>query len=429
MRNNEPLPLGEKLRQVRQARKMSQKKVAEATKYAISSISHIEVGRIDCDPDILLLIRKALGIEKMPLLDPERKVFKDKLLAFYDLILEWKHEEAKEMQEELSNIKFLPFERELNTYYNLLKCRLLLSENRFDEAAEILEVVGENLQEMDEESTYFYYCNMGVLNMRTANEEVAMEFFLKANKLVKLNYKGHDVLYYNIARCSMKLGFLVRSIDFLEKWNEMFLGEKSYEHVGLWVDSMLARGYIRMNRLQSAKSLLEKCLTKAKRINNKRYMGMIFYDYGFMYKAAGAGNSAIEYLDRALECFEKGEINYMEVLYLKVLCYIDMKYNVSCMQLIAEGKKLAEGSEMYTVFFESAKHLTSLSNHKSTQYIEGVTIPYMLKTFSFYAALVYSEALREYFESKGGGFGKKALQMAEISRGIYKRMMEGGDFE
>jgi len=429
MRDNETLPLGEKLRQVRQARKMSQKLVAIPALYTIGQISHIEKGRATCNADTLLKIREVLGIEKMPLFEPERKVFKDKLCAFYDLISEWKLDEAKEMREELSDIKYLPFERELNTYYDLFDCRLLIAEGKFDEAAEILKTIEESLQEVDDEIIYYYYCNMGALNMRRFNEEVAMEFFLKASKLVKLGYKGYDVLHFNIARCLMKLGFLVRSIDLLEKWHEMFSGEESDEHIELLVNSMLARNYIRLNRLQSAKSLLRKCLTKARLMNNRRYMGVVFYDYGFMYKAAGAGNSAIEYLDKALECFEEGETNYMEVLYLKVLCYIDMKYNTLCMQLIEEGKKLAKGSEMYTTLFESAEHLISLSDHTSTQHIEGVTIPYLLKTFSFYAALVYSEAVREYFEGRGSGFAKKAMQMSDVSRSIYARMMEGGDFE
>jgi len=428
MRNNKTLPIGEKLKQVREARGMTQKEVAAVAMYSAPSISSIEAGRMDCEADGLLLVRKALNIEKMPLLESERKVFKDKLLIFCDLILDWKIEEAKEMQEELSDIEYLPFECELNTYYKLFECLLLLTENNFDEAAAILKTIAVNLQETDDEITYYYYYNMGILNSKTFNDEVAMEFFLKANRLIKSGYKGHEVLHYNTASCLMGLGFLVQSVSFLEKWHEMFSSEKSDRYIGLWIDELLARNYIRLNRFQDAQPLLEKCLKKAKTLNNKRYIGIIFYDYGLMYKTAGAGSSALEYLDKALECFKGDEINYLEALYLKVLCCVDMKYSTLCVKSIEEGKKLAKGNEMYTILFESAKHLTSLSNHKSTQYIEGIAIPYLVSNFSFYAALVYSETLRKYFEGKGDGSVKKALLMSDVTRGIYERMLNGGDF-
>jgi len=429
MRNNETLPLGEKLRQVRKARNVSQELIANATQYTIGNVSHMEKGKAPCEPDTLLQIKKVLNVETMPLLDSERPAFKDRLLNFYDLILEWKNEEAKEIGKELSDIKFLPFERELNTYYNLFNSRLLIAEGEFDKATEILKTVERYLPEADDELTFYYYCTMGTLNLRTFHDEVAMDFFIKSSDLMRLNYNGHALLQFNIAHCLMRLGFLARSIKSLEKWHEMYSGEQSYEYIGLWVDDMLARNYIRLNHLKDAKELLDKCFKKAKLFNNKRYIGMIFYDYGFMYKTAGDGNSAIEYLNKALECFEEGEANYMEVLYLKVLCCIDMKYSTLCKELIEEGRKLAKGSEEYTIFFESAKHLTSLSDHKSTQHIEGVTIPYLLSNFSFYAALVYSEALRKYFESKGARFIKKALQMSEVSRCVYERMLGGGEFE
>ncbi|MCL2592928.1 MAG: helix-turn-helix domain-containing protein [Defluviitaleaceae bacterium] len=429
MQTDKTLHLGQKLRLIREAKGMTLKDVAAAARYAFSTIGQVERGEANCESDMLRMIRVALDIENLPLLEAERKTFKGRLLTFYDLILERKIKEATEVQEKLSGIEFLQFEQELNTYYKLFKSRLLILKGKFDEAVEILKAVEISLHIVDDEITCYYYCSMGVLNCFISKYDMAMEFFLKANKLMRPSYKGHAVLHYNTALCLMRLGYLFHAIKSLEKWHEIFSNEKAYESIRMLVDSMLARNYIRFNYLQDAKALLEKCLAKVEFFNNKQDIGGVFYDYGLMYKTAGDCNSAIEYLNKALDSFEEGDLNYMEALYLKTLCYIDMKYDTLCIEFAATGKRLAEGNEMYTILFESAGHLASLNNSKSTQYIEGVTIPYLLGTSLFTAALVYSEALREFFENKGNRFIKKALQMSEVSRSIYKRRQEGSYLE
>jgi len=101
---SKPLELNEKLRQIREAKKMTQRELADSMGYAITAVSSIETGANNCTPDALRLFREALDIKHLPLLESERQSYKDKGYNVYNFIIDRKLEEAKELLSESTRL-------------------------------------------------------------------------------------------------------------------------------------------------------------------------------------------------------------------------------------------------------------------------------------------------------------------------------------
>jgi len=101
-----------------------------------------------------------------------------------------------------------------------------------------------------------------------------------------------------------------------------------------------------------------------------------------------------------------------------------MKSSSACVELLVEGKKLSQESKKYTILFESLEHQMTPNDEKSINYLETIALPYFLEMSANHTALYYCEFLREHYEKKG--LQKKTLQMTEIARTIYIKMLKGG---
>jgi len=434
MKTGIDLPLGEKLKQIRNARKLTQEQVGAFVKYTGSNISFIESGRITCDPEILPTIRKFLKVDKMPLFESERPSFKYELSKLYNHTSEREFEAANEIKKKLADIIYLPFDQELIALYELFICRLLLGEKKDEEAKAILNKYAPIEDEFTDELKYYYYNILGTLRFRVADYKEALAFYLKSQKLIKDDYDGIEPVYLNISTCLSRLGYTVSSVMFLEDIEKISKGRANF--TGLHRDHKLAIEYINLGHLRRAKDLLDKCYINVKKVidektsNNltdyKIMYGAILHNYGCLYFKAADWNMAIKYLDQALDYFERKSVYYLDVLCTKILCLIEMECPSKCRGLVAEGRELSQGNKYYTIMLESLEHLTTPNDIKSINYIETITLPYFLEIQDNISALYYCEFLRKQFEKKE--LSTKALQMSEIARTIYKDKVEGGVF-
>lgn len=424
MKRDDNLTLGEKIRMMREAKGVSQVRLAESISYSAPRLSQIENGESPCQPDVLIAIKKALNLEGVPLYDLERQGFKDKLYRWYDLINDSDLGKAKTMQGKLSDITYLPFDTELNLLYNLFRCKLLLVENNIEAAKAILENFSSALDELSNEISYHYYYNMGTLNYKDAQRKEALEFYLKAKEFMIYGFEGNASLHLNIATCLSVLGFVVSSILFLEEdVRELYSSGRTTIPVG-HIDSLIALGFIELGQLPKAKKLLEKCHKRAINTDDEALLGVVLHNFGYLYRRAGDWNMSMEYLKQALAHFREGSLEYLDSLYQKALCFIEMKGFSSCAELLEEGKRISIGNKSYQVLFKSVECLLSPNDNKSIEYLDTVTIPYFLEIGENLKVLYYCEFLREHYEKKG--IVKKAGQMSEIARKIYQDMHHGG---
>ncbi|MCL2285903.1 MAG: helix-turn-helix transcriptional regulator [Firmicutes bacterium] len=408
---------------MRETKGVSQAKLAEAVSYSAPRLSQIENDESPCPPDVLISIKKALKLEGVPFYDLERQGFKDKLYRWHDTINDTDFDKAKKMQEELSPITYLPFDKELNAFYSMFKCKLLLAVNDMPAAKEILQSFDIVSEEPDYEILYHYYYNMGSLSYKTTQRKDALNYYLKAKEVMAYGFEGSARLHFNIATCLISLGFVVSSILFLENVRELYSGGQAAVP-SLRIDSMIAIGFIGLGQLPKAKKLLEKCLRTVESTKDEALFGIILHNLGYLYRKAGDWNMSMEYLNQATGHFTKGSSNYLENLYQKVRCLADMKAFSTCTELLDEGKKLSADNKPYAILFESVRCLIFPNDSKSVEYLETVTIPYFLDIGENLTVLDYCEFLREHYERKG--IVKKSGQMSEIARKIYKEMHSGG---
>jgi len=135
MENNLRPALGERLRQIRDAKGMSIETLAQEINSNKSTVSRIERGETSVSAENMAKIRKALGIEKVPLLEHELQLYKDRLWVWNDLLEADRVADARAMQEEMAVLLDVPFEHDLYTLYHAIGLWLLCRENKHQQRA------------------------------------------------------------------------------------------------------------------------------------------------------------------------------------------------------------------------------------------------------------------------------------------------------
>ncbi|MCL2197614.1 MAG: helix-turn-helix transcriptional regulator [Defluviitaleaceae bacterium] len=422
--NTKKPPIGLILKRIRKDVGLSQEAVSNVLMYDRTKISHIENGTCSCPDDTLRDFKKVLGVERLPFTETERREFTKLLHKWHDMINEREFEDALEMQKELKCIKYLEYDTELNKLYLLFECRLLLGYMKDpDKAMTILKKI-EAYGELSIVEEHHYNYNMGTLSIIRGNKEDMFKYYLRAFELMQNGLKVNFVLYYNIAYCYELMGRHARSIAFLEKIRELnYGGGKVLSKIV--VDAFLALNFIKIGYLQGAKTLLDEC---AKQIpdDDPKYKHLILNNYGYMYRVAKNFYTAIKYLDMALDCSEKGSIDYLGNLYQKAWCLLELRNFNACKELVQEGMGLTTESTIYSILFKSLHHLITLNETNSFEYVYGVTIPYLVEQKNNDVALEYCNFVINYYTKRNTVPTSKIGKLKKIAYHLYAEMKEGG---
>ena len=423
--NQELIPnLGGILKKIRIDKGLSQEKLADKISRDNTTISKVEAETMNCSYELLMEIKTALGIEWLPFYKSERKGFRNKLYLWHDVINESNLDVAKEMQKKLSYIEFIPDDIDLNTYYHLFNCKLLLATNKLESANCILETLEINLDKLNEIQLYYYYHNKGTWNIRNDYTKEALDFYLQACESAPPKMEKDIWLYYNISLCYKRLGMLSCSTAFLEKARNLYSNNPK-NILAFHIDCFLAKNYIAIGQLYLAKKILDECYEKAKLNNKLELISQIMPTYGYMYRVNKDYDTAIEYLDKALSCLDENSELFMEALYQKILCLIETKRFTPCISLLEKGKDLSLKNETYSIMFESLRCLTRMTNPLSAKYIKDEAIEHMRENKLNYIALEYCHFLIQYYLPKGDRGQATARKISAMAYNFYKEMLEG----
>lgn len=418
--------LGEKIRQIRKAKGLSQENLAYDIDCSIATISRIEQGGSCLSSQLLEAIKKALGVQSAPLLPEEEYGFRERLYIWRRLILDQHLTEAKRLQKDLSSILALPFERDLITLYQLFEIQLLLAEKNFKAATKNLQLLSTIQETMSSESLYHYHFNAGSLYLLQNRNKAALDALLAAYHIAKANTLSKDGdLYAGLAFAYSRVGQPFRSVMFFEIAHQVY-GENKTISQSLKLDNKLAYNYIVIKEVEQARALLDTCLINAKSIGDELFIALTLHNYGWSYVGSKQWDLAFDYFDKAAKLYEKKSLRmYLEQLYNKSRCLIALKKFARSKEVIAEATELYGDNEYFSIHFESLCHLMKLRESASCQYIEKTTIPYFvhIERHDLGKALDYCEALEEYYTNKGNI--KKTLEVAAIERNIYKNIVLG----
>jgi len=426
--------IGEIIKDLRTYRKMTQEDLAQATFSNKSTICQIERGNSKCSDNLLRMIKTALDVKILPLFEAERSEFRDMLYKWYNAISARDWDTAKELQEKLSVIKLLPDDKEFNRLYSVFECRLLLGLNELDAAKRLLAKFETELDELSDIQLYHHYYNQGTYNSRVKNNQAALNNYLKANALIRHDFGKNTLLYYNIAICYERLGNVALAATYLEVACELYpITQNNAPEFSLY--NSLGMCYISTGHLQRAKMTLDKAhtiaLSEYKTISNdysKVRMGMVLSNYGYLFRMAKKWNSAIEYLDKALDILDKNNVYYLKTLYQKALVLIAEGDTLSCHELLEEGVKLSKDSAIQSAEFKALELLVNL-NDDSARYIETEILPFLIKNNCFYTSLDFAMVLRDFLKGKEQSNKIRTLEISDIICTILMQMSEGGVVE
>lgn len=429
MKASNTISLGRKIGQIRNYMSISQKKLASDLKCSIATISRIENDQINCDSKMLKAIISSLGIEGAPLNKGRDAAFREQLYVWRKVIKDRRVNEARQMQEGLSVILNLPFEQDLIATYRLFEINLLIAEKKLTLAEEKLSYFDSFAESLSVENLYHYYFNKGSLHMHQKQTEIALAYSLIAlayslnsNELDIHNFEEEAYLYYNIAVCYSQLGMPFRSTRYIKQASALIYDDRA-SVLGLYLDNLLASNYMRTGEEALALELFDKCIVRARSIGYQLYIGIALHNLGCLCLKANELKQAMNYFDQAFEYFKMDDWFYLENMYFKIRCLIELKEFSQCEEILMNTKEIVNQNEKYQLLFNFLVHILSIKKESSRRYLIEIAIPHLVASNEYYKALDFCNVLENYFTKRN--IGRKSLEIAAISRDIYKKIIFG----
>jgi len=424
MKNSTPLHLGEKIRQIRVAKGLSQENLAYAIGKSKSHMSRLERGESEFDDEMLEATKKYLGIEKSPLLPFELEMFRSRIWYWNELAHNHRWDEAKAVREELSHILDLPYERELTLLYKMIEARMLFKENDDPAVEERLSYVEGFLNEASTDVLYLYHRVKGTL-LYSIDHKNAMKHFLLALEYNNNEQRPDVALLVLIGYTCTYAGKLLQATRYFERYIQEYRGDRTHALL-CQAEHYLAICYAVSGELDEAKKLFESSLAKARNTRAKTLLGQALADMGYINARMGNYKAAHDFYNDALQYFQESSVLYVMALTLKAAYLIELNDYDACKSILDEAKTLAENNEELLIFIEATRHEMTLNDKQSTDYLETVAIPFYISRGGIDyldAAVRLCDKLEAQYLKRGAA--RKADAIARISRDIYKRLIYG----
>ena len=418
------LSVAEKVLMLRTHHKVSQVELAEFMRVKKERISYAERGDAEYTEEHLKSIKERFDIVGLPLTARECVAFRERLYYWRDLIRAKRMEEARAIHKEMFNIYNLePCDPEMVMLYRMIEVKFLVAEGNNKSATEKLDIPQKRIDEMSDENKFHFWNNKGALYTYQGCCEEGLEFLLKAYKLMGNNealvYEDDGALYYAIAMCYTYIEIPHHAITFWQKARQAYPTKRTTRFI-LRVEQGLALNYVKINQLDDAETLLNKCLIMAESIKGENYLSHTLFCYGYMHKKAKNWGAAVEYFDKALNYAPKGSVDYYPCIYHKIQCIIHTRAFTKAGQLLEQVKNICKNDDVWAVYFEALGHylkisrrMTSNENDESIEYIENIAIPYFIKMHDYLNAVEYYLLLEQHHEKM-----KRIMQSLLMTKAI-----------
>ncbi|MCL2527271.1 MAG: helix-turn-helix transcriptional regulator [Defluviitaleaceae bacterium] len=415
------LPIGQKIKQVRVAKGLTQANVANDLNKGEMTIVRIEQGQTIPNAETLTKIKNILDIQHAPLLENELTVFKRQLWVWRALLQTNQTDKAIVMEEELSVIQDLPFEWDLSIMFQMIQSTRLLREGNITTVNEMIDNAKASYNEMSTDAKCLYHDACGDLESDKYynNTTKSLEHYLKA-----LEYKspdtGEDIcILLKIGRIYANMGKPFKAIEYLQPIQRS--GELT-NYLYAWIDGLLGGCYLLIGEYSKAKRLLENALRQARALVKSVYVAITLSDLALTNMMLGNIDEAQSLCEESMGMLKDTMPMYLISLSCMVRILLKKKQYKKAKEAIQEGKSLSKGQpELFAVVFESLGHLMNLNDDKSTKYLETVAIPFLQGTMQIFIAIEICNALEEHYKKKNSKI--KMLTIAAVSRDIYREMI------
>jgi len=434
MKLHSNLHLSKKIAQLRKLKGMSQASLAEAVDRSIMHISRIERGEAACDDEMLMAIKKAMGVEDAPLTEHELEEYIGRLWVFSDLVHVNNVYEAKKIQGTLSPILELPFERNLTLLYIMIETRILFKEGNLAAGKERLTTAETLLDAASPEALHFYHRNMGFVLMQTGEYKTALKHFLKC-----LDYKTDNIK----PDANIELNIGLAYINFGKPWQALIYFEQAKIKcdVGMEntlesrINGALAIGYMHVGEYSNAEQRHNNALVQAKRTNNSGDIGMTLANISVMYLIKGDYKKALDTCVQAMELLKDHPMEllkehpiYKTLFANQAIILMQMKEFAKSRDILEQCKALVHDDESYAILLEAISHLMTIDKGESSDYLVNIAIPHFrarneMTNAGIYQALALCDLVEAYYRKNRKI--KKANEIAVIGRDIHKEIFFG----
>ena len=428
MDKSKPFSVAEKLKYIRKAKGIMQSSFGNALNWSASRISEIEGDRKEYTGDQIIILKALLDIEDAPITDKEIEKFKSRMNFWKDCIQDRNMYEAEKIRIELSGIKKLPFEKDLNITYNMIEINQRLRQDNFadnvNEIREHLEEVENYIESSTSENRHYFYCNRAFVYQYDGKAELAMRYYEEAVSIKDDSFKQEASVYYNLALAYSRLGMAVRAIIYLKDCSYLIDYEKNLLF-GLAADNTLAVNYIRAYQTNLALPLLDKALERANGINDKKYIGIILHNYGATYIELGDYEKAVEYFDSAFKYIDEGSEAYLENLYAKIYALILKKDRAEYKRLFLKLNKLENVNEHYKILFHGLTCITNIKEPDALKFVQNTVIPHLINNHLYNRVLDFIDVAID--ENIRKNSNRVARELDREGRKILKMILGGGE--
>ena len=427
MENNQRPALGERIRQIRDAKGMSIETLAQEINSNKSTVSRMERGETSVSAENMAKIRKALDIEDAPLLENELEPYTSRIWVWYDMISADRLVEAKAMQGEMQVITHLPYEHNLIGIYMMTEARLLAKSGNPTGMEERLNQVEQYLNNASKELLHIYHRNMGYFLTATvaskSKPKEALKHNLKALEYENDHIKADAQIYLNIGAGYYLVCDPVQSIIYLER-AQRIMEPGRLNLASAYIYGKLASTYTDMGKFATARRLLGTCIAVGKSLNAD-------FILSYALKIMAKISIREEKHDEALEYILQAEKHTKDHPYMLTVVLIDKADILYKLKRTDESKALmtqikAQGNEEYNYAIDIQEHRHNINNSDSAKYLETVIIPTLIAEKngeSMFRALDICKELEAHYLKKNAK--TKAMAIAVVARDIYAELFTG----
>jgi len=431
MNSNTPLHIGEKIRQIRVAKGLSQDNLAYATGKSKAHISRLERGDSEIDDKTLVAMKEFLEISGAPLLEQELEVFKTRLWGWNELVHSKRTNKAKVLQDELSLILSLPFEHDLIIIYKMIAARILLAERASQAAEEYLSFVEDMLDKASEDALYLYYRVKGTFTSTTGDNKNALKHFLQALEHSDNALRPDIQLVFIIGNTYLVNGIPIMAMTYLERFIREYEGDITLPIMDHACNS-LGVCYITLGYYENAKNLFQSSLVRARSYGNQKHLGLLLSNLGLISSRMGDYEAGIKFIDEALPYLQISETRrdlHINALLIKARCLAMQNKRKRCEEILTQCRGLTKKEEYnkFTVMIEAAYYrLIAPKDDEAIEYLESVALPYYmdLGIFHIISVLEICGTLEALYLKRGAV--RKADAIVRISRDVYRGIVYGG---
>jgi len=420
-----------KIMELRLAMGITEADLAAAMNLSVDKVINVENGKGHYSGGQRKRAKEYLGIAGAPLTKDACTIAKEQIYLFRNFARERRFDEAEAMYKELRVLaKLEPCDFELSMLFLLFEAQLKLLTNKLDAAEEKLTYLHSHLEEMCPKHQFYFYSNMGTLHVKRGRYNDGVDCCEKALELSNSNNDFYpDVsekpwIVSDIGICYSNLQYPVRAMISLLDARRL-RPVKEFDRFRLDLDLPLAKNYIKLNHLSTAKDALDSCLLQANVFKDTHSIGLTKLHYGELHMKSRKWKKALGCLDESIACYKEGTEFHFTATYRKTICLINARALKKAKKLIVQMRMIYSTHEVYSVYVESAtRYLTisgrkTLSNPEAVKYIKTVTIPHLLEIGDFFEAMDYYKLLEEHYAKSGNQM--KSLLMSKPLLELFER--------